>query len=203
MLTKHHKITIAAASVALAIGVHSLAPLSKAQTAAKSAVQYTKDGKLLLPEGYRRWVYIGAPLTPNGLNGGKAGFPEFHNVYVEPSAFDVYTKTGTFPEGTIIVKELVKVQRSDFPDGSAQEASGRGYFQGDLNGADVLVKDAKRYAATRGWGFFNFGHHAPPYEASAALAPRESCASCHEANAGNTDMVFQRFYPVLKANLSH
>ena len=42
--------------------------------------QFTPDGKMKLPTGYREWVFLGSPLTPNALNGGKASFPEFHNV---------------------------------------------------------------------------------------------------------------------------
>ena len=35
-----------------------------------------------LPVGYRRWVFVGAPLTPNALNNGSATFPEYHHVYI-------------------------------------------------------------------------------------------------------------------------
>ena len=42
-----------------------------------SAAVFTSDGKLQIPKGFRRWVFVGAPLTPNGLNGGKANFPNF------------------------------------------------------------------------------------------------------------------------------
>ena len=45
-----------------------------AQTQSSAAV-FTSDGKLQLPTGYRRWVFVGAPLTPNGLNNGMAMFP--------------------------------------------------------------------------------------------------------------------------------
>ena len=79
--------------------------------------KYTADGKLMLPTGYRKWVFIGAPLTPNGLNGGKAGFPEFHNVYVEDANLTYYQKNGTFPECTVIVMELVLLRNSKYPDG--------------------------------------------------------------------------------------
>ena len=48
---------------------------------------FTKDGNLVLPTGFREWVFIGGPITPNALNNGKALFPEFHNVYVEPENF--------------------------------------------------------------------------------------------------------------------
>lgn len=133
--------------------------------AAAAKPAYTADGKLVLPKNYRSWVFIGAPLTPNGLNNGKAGFPEFHNVYVEKENLETYWKTGKFPEYTVIVKELTLVRNPTNQDGSANEASGRGYFEGAFNGMDVTVKDGARYAKTGGWGFFNFGHlrcHTPP-----------------------------------------
>jgi hypothetical protein len=59
--------------------------------------------------GFRRWVFVGAPLTPNGLNDGKAGFPEYHHVYIQAQNVDAYVRTGSFPEGTVIVKELTSV----------------------------------------------------------------------------------------------
>ena len=44
-------------------------------------VEYTPEGKLKRPPfSFRKWVYVGTPLTPNDLNDGKANFPEFHNV---------------------------------------------------------------------------------------------------------------------------
>jgi hypothetical protein len=46
-------------------------------------------------------------------------------------------------------------------------------------------------------GFFNFGHHAPPYEKTAPAAPKASCAGCHQANA-DKDMVFTGMYPILR-----
>ena len=85
----------------------------------------------MLPTGYRRWVFIGAPLTPNGLNNGKAGFPEFHNVYIQDKNLTAYQKNGSFPEGIVIVKELVLLRKVTYPDGSADSASGRGFGEGE------------------------------------------------------------------------
>ena len=98
-------------------------------------------------------------MTPNGLNGGKANFPEFHNVYVQAQNVEAYMKTGEFPEGTVFVKELTRLLNPTFPDGSRTEPSGRGFFNGAFNGIDLTVKDSKRFAKTNGWGFFTFGHH--------------------------------------------
>ncbi len=169
-----------------------------AAAASESTAVFNADGKLQLPVGYRHWVFIGAPLTPNGLNNGKAGFPEYHHVYVEEKNLDVYLKTGSFPEGTVIVKELTRVLNPTFPDGSRTEPSGRGYFNGEFNGMDVTVKDSKRFAATNGWGFFNFGHHPLPYSSSAKEASAAECAGCHQSFVAKTDMTWVQFYPILR-----
>ena len=159
--------------------------------------EYTASGDLILPKNniWRDWVFVGAPLTPNALNGGKAGFPEYHNVYIEPGSYEIFKKTSEFPEGTIMFKELQLTLPGDNPDGSRTEPSGRGYFPGDFNGADVTVKDTKRYAATGGWGFYNFNHHEPKAP-TATLKPREECAYCHIANA-KKDAVWTQFYRLL------
>jgi hypothetical protein len=163
----------------------------------RSAAVFTAEGKLQLPAGFRRWVFVGAPLTPNGLNNGAAGFPEYHNVYVEAQNVDAYLKTGSFPEGTVIVKELTRVLDPTFPDGSRTEPSGRGYFNGAFNGIDVTVKDSKRFSKTNGWGFFTFGHHPLPYASEAVESPETTCAGCHKANVAKTDMTWIQFYPLL------
>lgn len=157
--------------------------------------EYTMSGELILPKNFNEWIFVGSPLTPNGLNGGKANFPEYHNVYIEPGSYEIYKKTGEFPEGTIFFKELQLTIPGDNPDGSRTEASGRGYFPGKLNGADVTVKDSKRYADTGGWGYFNFNHHEPK-AATAKAKPKAECASCHMASAKKDD-VWTQFYPLL------
>jgi hypothetical protein len=156
--------------------------------------EYTASGDLILPKNFHEWVYVGSPLTPNALNGGKAGFPEFHNVYIEPCSYEVYKKTNVFPEGTVFFKELQLTLPGEFPDGSRDEPSGRGYFPGPANGADVTVKDTKRFGPT-GWGYFNFNHHEPK-AATAQVKAQDECAFCHQASA-KKDEVWTQFYPLL------
>jgi len=170
---------------------------------------FLPDGKAKVPTGFRSWVFLGAPLTPEGLNDGKynceepggctkSNFPEYHHVYVEKKNLDVYLKTGDFPEGTVIVKELTRVLKPTFPDGSRTEPSGRGYFNGVLNGIDMMVKDSKRFAKTNNWGFFTFGHHPMPYNPTSEVRPVEECAYCHIAHVAKTDMTWVQFYPLLR-----
>ena len=68
--------------------------------------EYTPTDELKLPENsmWRAWIFVGAPLTPNVLNGGQANFPEYHYVYIEPGSYEIYRKTGIFPDGTFFSK---------------------------------------------------------------------------------------------------
>jgi Cytochrome P460 len=185
---------IASGAIVVAVGLETLSTGS-AQTRTRYLPEYTADGQLLLPKNFHEWVYVGSPLTPNALNGGQAGFPEFHNVYIEPGSYEIYKKTGEFPEGTIFFKELQLTLQGENPDGSRTEPSGRGYFPGPWNGADVTVKDSKRFADTNGWGYFNFNHHEPKAQ-MAKVKDKGECAYCHIASA-KKDEVWTQFYPLL------
>ncbi len=171
-----------------------------AQDGAINMASFNGDGSVNQPVGWRKWVFVGAPLTPNALNGGKAPFPEFHNVYVEPSAFAAYEETGKWPEGTQIAKELTSIHQNNNDDvGASLEVSGRGYQQGEFQGLELTVKDSKRFSdMPGGWAYFSFGHKPEPYEATAMAFPAESCNACHSASAQD-DFVFTQFYPVLRA----
>jgi len=168
-----------------------------ALTRSRYLPQYNASGDMILPPNsmWREWVFVGSPLTPNALNDGHANFPEYHNVYIEPGSYEIYERTKVFPEGTIMFKELQLTQPGQNPDGSRTEASGRGYFPGAFNGADVTVKDSQRFAASGGWGFFDFNHFEPKAP-TAAVKPKEQCAFCHIAGA-KKDQVWTQFYRLL------
>ena len=184
------------ASCLIATTVFAQSPNAQAPAKACYPPQYTAADELILPKNFQEWIYVGSPLTPNALNDGHANFPEFHNVYMEPCSYEQYQKTNVFPEGTIFFKELqLTLGPAENPDGSQTEPSGRGFFPGKLNGADVTVKDSKRYASTGGWGYYNFNHHEPKAP-TATLKPKTECAYCHQASA-KKDEVWTQFYPRL------
>src|SRR5258705_5590064 len=196
-------------AVAKPAAAHAVASLNAARTEQSSAV-FNADGTVQLPTGFRKWVFVGAPLTPEGLNDGKyncnaegknctrTNFREYHHVYIEQKNVDVYLKTGVFPEGTVIVKELTRVLNPTFPDSSRKEPSGRGYFNGAYNGIDLSIKDSKKYAKTNGWGYYTFGHHPLPYDETSAERPVAECAGFHIAHVAKTDMTRIQFYPLLR-----
>jgi hypothetical protein len=172
-----------------------------------SAAEFDSDGNLLRPTGYREWVFVGTPVTPNDMNGGMAPFPEFHAVYIDPASWAHYKKTGEFRDGTILVKELISV-------GSKQATSGIGYFMGEYLGLEAAVKSKAHFPDEPGnWAYHSFTtpgspmegeemrekiHAGAPLKEKAKAFPTAVCAACHVASAGE-DMVFTQFYPVLRA----
>lgn len=194
-----------AGAIAVATAAVIFTGLPRAQETAVRKAEFNADGSVKIPEDWRQWTFIGTPLTPNALNDGSAPFPEFHNVYIEPGAYAHFAKTGEFPDGTQIAKGLVLIRSKDkgkmYKDGSTDEVSGRGYFQGEFHGLELAYKDRARYPdEPGGWTYFSFGHKAPPYEAAAKPFASDKCSACHEASAA-TDFVFTQFYPVLRAHL--
>ncbi len=172
-------------------GQAQAAPKKNNKPKPSSAVVFNEKGELERPTGYRKWTYVGTPVTPHDMNGGKAAFPEFHTVYMNPEAFNHYEKTGKFQDGTVLVKELIDV-------GTKEASSGNGYFMGDFLGLEVSIKDSKRFKDEPGyWAYFSFGHKYPLKD-KAGVQPAVSCNDCHDGEA-DEDFVFTQYYPVLRA----
>ena len=184
-----------AAGIAVLFGIagmfYALAASAAPPGGTTAAVEFTPDGKLKRPVSYRKWVYVGTPLTPNDLNGGEASFPEFHSVYMDPESFAHYEKTGEFRDGTVMIKELITV-------GAKEATSGKGYFMGDFRGLEASIKDSKRFKDEPGsWAYFSFGHKYP-LKVDATKQAAASCNACHQTSAAKDD-VFSQYYPVLRA----
>jgi hypothetical protein len=152
---------------------------------AESAATFDHSGRLLRPEQYRDWIFVGSPLKPhhssdyrdtqNGTSKSAA------NVYINPGAYRQYEQTGEFPEGTMMVLEVAGSEAKE--------------------GSDLLasVKDRTRFAG--GWGFFEFTGNDGHVKSATQVVPDSSgCVSCHEKRGG-TDHVFTQFYPILRSSL--
>jgi hypothetical protein len=179
---KHFLLTLVALSLAWGV----------ASTAAAEAFEM-KQGSLERPVGYREWVYVGTPVTPNDMNDGKAAFPEHHNVYMDPASWDHWKESGEFRDGAILVKELVSV-------GSKIAVSGKGYFQGEYIGLEAAVKSKQHFPQEPGnWAYFSFS--TPDHQSLKTTGdafPTAACNACHEGAAAD-DFVFTQYYPVLRA----
>ncbi|MDR2236115.1 MAG: heme-binding domain-containing protein [Chryseobacterium sp.] len=85
-----------------------------------------------------------------------------------------------WPNGSIVVKSVWKQQ--EMPDGEIRA--------GEFVNAQFMVKDAKKYKDTEGWGFAKFsGNNLHPTGKTASFA-RESCIACHRQLAEKTGYLF-------------
>ena len=153
------------------------------------------EGKttLLKPEGYREWIFVGSSLglaySPTPGQGQSRNSELYHNVYINPSSYREYARTGKFPDGTMMVLELA---RSDVK----SEPGLQGSYQKDFVALEASVKDSTRFEG--GWAYFNFTEGGGKLKPKADPFPQSACWSCHHVNAA-TDNVFTQFYPVLRA----
>jgi hypothetical protein len=190
---------LVAAAVAVALVVATAARSRRPQADAPSALlapgdtipRYAGDS-LIRPDGFERWVLAGASIglgysQPSGADAAGATGGMFHNVYIEPTAYAHYVRTGRFRQGTMMAMTL-------YEPGQKVHPSKQGYFEGKFLAVEFSLKDSRRYPGS--WAYFNFGKGA---KGSRAVAnPRQGCQSCHAQNAAD-DNVFVQFYPTLRA----
>jgi hypothetical protein len=159
---------------------HSKGRDSVAPSGATNLPSYTSDGKLLLPANYREWVFLSSGFGMNYSNGGGA-HPMFTNVFVTPEAYRGFKSTGKWPQKSMFVVEIY----SPASEGSINKG---GYYQQELQGLDVEVKDASQNSE---WMYYNFS----PTDRG-ATGVTGSCNSCH-AEHGAVEHTFVQFYPTL------
>jgi Cytochrome P460 len=149
-----------------------------------SAPQFTADGKLVRPAGYRKWVYVSSGYGMS-YSQSPGGMQMFTNVFVSPLAYDFFVANGKWPDKTVFVLEV-------YGSTSRGSINKHGSYQTDLSGLDVEVKDEARFADK--WAYFNFSETAR--SASADTPSRNDCWKCHEQNAA-VEHSFVQFYPEL------
>ena len=154
--------------------------------AAAGAPAYDASGALLRPEGYRRWVFVGASLGLSYREGGHEDGPgDFHHVYLRPESYEAFQRTGHFPDKTVLVLELHRAAQKVAP-------SRHGLFEGPRIALEAAVKDVQRFP--EGWAYFSFGDGS---QRTARAFPAADCFACHKQHAAS-DNVFVQFYPVLR-----
>lgn len=175
-------------AVALLVGSRA-APSAAAPPPQKLAgAEWSADGRLQRPVNYRSWRYVstglGMSYGPAAQAAALSGHVMFDNVFVQPQAYDAFVRDGSWPEGTMFVLELRGTATQRPP-------NNKGYFQTELHGVEVSVKDAARFKG--GWAYFDFGMEAR----NAAPQPESNCFACHKRHAA-VDMTFVQFYPTLQ-----
>ncbi len=163
---------------------------------------YDDQGRLIRPEGYRNWVFVGSSL---GLDysqpiEGQYSAGVFHHVYMQPEAVKHYQETGNFPEKTMLVMENYTAGTKDentakeLTKGKEEFENLNGHFSDARVGVEAAVKDSAK--GPDSWSYYAFGSRAGLLPAAKAF-PKKSCWECHDKHAA-VDNVFVQFYPILR-----
>lgn len=152
--------------------------------------EYDQDGRLHRPIGFEKWVVVGTSIGL-GYSDGDGNDPTnpgmFHNVYLQPEAFDHFVNTGKFPEQSVFVMTNNRSQSAK----TLGPVSRSGFVAAPTSGLEIAIKDSKRFAD--GWAYFiikdKLGNPASAFD-------RKDCFDCHAEHAA-TDNVFTQFYSVL------
>lgn len=171
---------------ALAIGIAAWGATAHSDPGPRAAAQFNAQGEQVFPADYREWIFLTSGVnmnyrdTPIGMD-----HDMLDNVFVDPQSWQVFKKTGRWPEGTVLVKE----PRAGAHKGSINKS---GTFQTEeLFDLEVHVKDSARFKS--GWAFFVHDGQAP----AKAIPAETSCYSCHGTH-GALDSTFVQFYPTAK-----
>jgi hypothetical protein len=127
------------------------------------------------PEGYRQWTHVKSMVIQPG-HALYDAFGGIHHLYANPKAEQGY-KAGKFADGAVIVFDLLEAKSAD---NTVQE--------GARKVVGVMHKDAKKYAATDGWGYEGFKGDSKAERAVAGNAAT-ACHGCHLAQK-DKDFVF-------------
>jgi Cytochrome P460 len=168
-----------------------------------SAPEYDAKGNLLLPTDFKTWVFVGANLGLDYQQDVAAGTPrekktretaivgDFHNVYINPEAYEQYLKTGKFPDKTVLVMDVYQAK-----DKEPQNVVVGGHFPGANRSVEVAVKNNNRPDGSKTpWAYYAF--LVPKKGATAKAFKDATCFDCHMKHADD-DNVWVQFYPTIR-----
>lgn len=146
-------------------------------------------GNISFPLDFRtNMVHLGSWFVPSG---GASGF---HDVYTEKKSVEVFRKTGGFPDGAVLVKELRASKSGNYTTGD-----GVNYATNDIKQWFVMVKDVKgRFANNPLWGDgWGWALYKPDNKAkNVATDYKTDCLGCH-VPVKDKDWVYTEAYPTL------
>lgn len=164
------------------------------QSASDLSKTVDASGNIRLPDvDFRKdWAALGAWAV--AAEEGKQGSEGIHMVYTQQETIEAYRKTGKFPDGAILVKELLGATTADMTTGTISRAA-------EVQGWFVMVKDStKKFESSNklwgegwGWAYFDGKNRLETTTKDYAA----ECLACHVPAKAN-DWIYTEAYPVLK-----
>jgi hypothetical protein len=148
--------------------------------ATAAALAAAPSAEVPYPTNYRDWTHVKSMVIQPG-HALHASFGGIHHLYGNDKAMQGY-RTGAFPDGAVIVFDLLE----------AVDAN-HAVTEGKRKVVGVMHHDARKYAATGGWGFEGFAGDSQTQRAVGANAAT-ACFGCHTARQ-QQGYVFSSYRP--------
>jgi hypothetical protein len=132
------------------------------------------------PAGWRTWAHVKS-MTINPGHPLHESFGGTHHLYANAKALAGY-RSGRFADGSVIVFDLLEAINAD-----------NTITEGPRKVVGVMAKDAKRYAATGGWGFEAFKGDTRERVVTQGKAA-SACFACH-TQVKDQGYVFSKLRP--------
>jgi hypothetical protein len=189
-------VKIVTLSIAALLAVGSIAAyrgqmrMGAAATHRKAGAVVDVNGNLRVPSHYRTsYQFLGTwAIAADKGPGSKA----LHVVYASPGAIAAYRRTGRFPDGAVLVKEVYQTATKPMATGTVSHAK-------KLQGWFVMVKESKDIHPNNklwgdgwAWSWFDAGN---PLKTTSTNF-KTDCLPCHTP-ARPTDLVYVEGYPPL------
>ena len=132
-----------------------------------------------MPPGYRDWTVISVAHEEGNLN-------SFGAIVGNDAAIKAYREGKLpFPDGTIISASHFSYTPSE--DNNSVFGRAQSFVPGPATNIQFMIKDAKKYAATGGWGFGHFNKDGTLGNDGLM----KTCFPCHAK--ASRDLVFTRY----------
>lgn len=181
------------AAAVLAVAVAAVARAEDKGAAAAKPQSIEAEAVLQVPTiDYRKeWVQLGtfSVLADKPEEGAK----QLHVVYTSRQNLEEYLRTGHFPDGAVLVKDVFAAHTEPLTTGTVS-------YAGDLAGRFVMVKDSQgklgsgpRFGDGWGWAFYEGAE----MKRTVTTNYKNDCLTCHEP-ARSHDLLYTQGYQLIR-----
>ena len=184
----------------IAVSTFLCSAICTADDSLKSTYETLVDeaGAISLPEGFRSdWTFLGTwSIAEKDVESSSAasghGAAGLHNVYTQPGVAEYFRRNGSFPDGAVIVKELLKAVTATMTTGTVSRGN-------EVEGWFIMIQDTEgRFSSNPlwgdGWGWALFNADQPDKPVTQNY--KTECVGCH-IPARKDDWIYLAGYPVL------
>ena len=174
----------------VAVLAQSQTGVAVAQTGSNRSNAVDGNGNIRVPSDYRTtYEFLGSWAVAADQG---SGAKQMHIVYASPGAAAAYRKSGLFPDGTVLVKEVYAASTGSMTTGTvSHEQALQGWF--------VMVADSKNdhpgnklWGDGWGWSWFDEGNSLK----TTSTDYKTDCQVCH-VPARTTQWIYIQGYPIL------